>query len=202
MIPDFPEVKKIVHQIETVRLRQEVEARAPIYARLKKSRMHEGDKIGIVHENGKHVVTCMQHTETGISISKEELLGMQPDDRRAMLDKLAEDFASQEEGDILQTISKFIEESGNVISAGPGIKFQDMLLKMLEKIHVNFEDDDRGKPVMPTLFAGSEVIGKLKEKESKATPEEREEFHKRREEILDRKYQEYMQELHSRKIVD
>ena len=72
----------------------------------------------------------------------------------------------------------------------------------MEKMYVDFEDDDRAKPSKPSLFVGPEAFEKLKESEANATQEDIEKFKKREEEILDKKYAEYMEREGKRKMVD
>lgn len=69
-------------------------------------------------------------------------------------------------------------------------------------MYINFENDDRSKPIMPTIFAGSEAVKALLESETKLTPEKRASNNERHEIIMDKKYAEHMLDLESRKLID
>lgn len=162
---------------------------------------HEGDSMGVVHEDGRYVLSPSHHAESQFSVSREEVLTMKPDDLMAKVSTAAEDMAGQMERDLFQSLDESIKESGNTIPGNPELSPESILIA-LEMITVDFEEDDRSKPVMPTLVTAPGAFEKLKEHEAKATEEEKEEYKRRQEAIMDKKFKEHNAGLASRKIVD
>ena len=109
--------------------------------------------------------------------------------------------ATQIETNMFQSLNDSINRNGNVISGNPELN-PDSFLDALESMPVDFEDDDRAKPIHPTVFANSSTIDKLLEIESKKTSKEKVDLQKRKENILDKKYKEHLDDLESRKIID
>ena len=113
----------------------------------------------------------------------------------------AKDMAGQMERGFFQMMDDAVKKSGNTIPGNPPLGPESVLLA-LGMTSIDFEDDDRSKPVKPTIFAAPEAFEKFKELEAKTTPEELAEYQKKEAAILDKKYEEYMQDISSRKIID
>ena len=201
MLADFPEVKKEIQKFLAVVMHQQMNQKTPMASSGRNKFVYEGDKMGTVFPNGQVRVRELKSLHSEFSIPQKDIKTLGP---RELLEKvmgMAEDMASQMERALLQALDEAIEESGNTISFGPDFN-TDFLLAGLERMPVNFEDDDRNKPIKPILFAGPDTIEKLKDQVLHSTPEEREEYDRKEAEILDKKYEEYLEDLASRKIVD
>lgn len=201
MITDFPEAKKEIKKAVDSVLRAKVKQNAPMLSLVGGKTLHEGDSMGVIHEDGRHVVNPFQHAESQFSVSREEMLTLKPDDLMAKVSTAAEDMAGQMERHLFQTIDESVKESGNTIPGNPELS-PEAILTALEMISVDFENDDRSKPVMPTIVTAPGAFEKLKEHEAKATEEEKQEYKKKQEAIMDKKYQDHLADLESRKIVD
>jgi len=201
MITDFPEAKKEIKKAIDSVLRTKVKQSAPMLSLVGGKTLHEGDSMGVIHEDGRHVVSPFQHAESQFSVSREEMLTMKPDDLITKVGTAAEDMAGQMERHLFQAIDESVKESGNTIPGNPELSPEAILIA-LEMIVVDFEDDDRSKPVMPTIVTGPGAYEKLKEQEEKATEEEKREYKMKQEAIMDKKYQQHLEDLASRKIVD
>lgn len=201
MITDFPEAKREIKKTVDAVLRQKVKQNAPMLSMVNKKTLHEGDKMGVLHADGKHVVTDLQYAESQFTVSQKEVSTLKPEDLLARVSTAAEDMAGQIERGLFKTMDDSVKESGNTIPGNPELG-PDSILTALEMISVDFEDDDRTKPVKPSIVAAPAAVQKLMEKEAKATPEEKEEYRKKEEAIMDRKYEEHMADLKSRKIID
>ena len=201
MITDFPEAKKEMKKAIDSVLRTKVKQSAPMLSMVGGKTLHEGDSMGVIHEDGRHVISQFQHAESQFSVSREEMLTMKPDDLITRVSTAAEDMASQMERHLFQTIEESVKESGNTIPGNPELS-PEAILTALEMIVVDFEDDDRLKPVMPTIVTGPGAFEKLKEQEEKATEEQKQEYKMKQEAIMDKKYQQHLADLASRKIVD
>ncbi|MBK8965075.1 MAG: hypothetical protein IPM36_00040 [Lewinellaceae bacterium] len=201
MITDFPDVKKELNKSVSAFLRQKFKENATVFSIGRKKSLYEGDKMGILHVDGRHSVSYLQSAQSEFSISKKDIPTMKAEDLLNNVTALAEDLAGQVEHGLLKKLNEAIEEGGNIIhhtsELGP-----ELILNGLEMIVVDFEDDDRAKPIKPSILAGPNTIEKLINQISKSTPEEKEAFHQKEQLILDKKHAEHLEDLESRKIVD
>jgi hypothetical protein len=201
MICDFPEAKKEIKKTIDAVLRQQVKQKAPLFSMVNKRTLFEGDKLSVLHTDGERVVKELSYIESQFFIPHKDIPIL---DQKILMEKVsgaAEDMAGQMERGMFKEIDASMTESGNIIPGNPEIG-PDSILKALEMIFIDFEDDDRMKPIKPSIITGPAAFEKLKELEAKVTPEEKEQYQKKEEIILDKKYQEYLQDLRSRKIVD
>lgn len=201
MITDFPEAKKEIKKAVDIMLRERIKEKTPLLSMANKKTLQEGDKLGTLHVDGRHTVRDFKYIESSFSIPQKEIQTMKTDDFLSKVSGVADDMASQMELGLIKTIDESAKETGNNIPGNPELGPDSMLLA-LEMIFVQFEDDDRTKPIRPSIVAAPGAVDKLMELEAKSTPEEREGYLKREEAIFDKKYEEYIQDLNSRKIVD
>lgn len=201
MITDFPQAKRAIKKSVDAVLREKVRQGAVMYHLAAKHTLHEGNKLGVLHSDGHHVVNELQYVESSFSVSRDEMPKMKADDLLAKVSAAADDMAGQMERGLFKTMDEAIKESGNTIPGNPELG-PESILTALEMIQVDFEDDDRTKPVKPSIVAGPEAVEKLMALEAQTTPEQKEEYRKREEAIMDKKYQEHLADLKSRKIVD
>ena len=78
----------------------------------------------------------------------------------------------------------------------------DALIHSFQKMFITFKNDDRSKPNMPRVIAGEKVIKRLIEIDASETAEQKKHYRENLEKILDKKYEEYMEDVNSRKIID
>ena len=201
MITDFPEAKGKIKKTLDAILRQQVKQNSPMLQMVSKKMLHEGNKLGVLHSDGRHVVDELQYVESKFFIARKDVPTLKPGDFVTKVVDAAKDMAGQMEKKFFKTIDDSIKESGNAIPGNPELG-PESILSALEMVAIDFEDDDRSKPIKPSLFAGPDAVKKLMEKEAAATPEEKADYYKREEVILDRKYQEYLKDLELRKIID
>ncbi|MBU1706002.1 hypothetical protein KKG19_04750 [Patescibacteria group bacterium] len=201
MITDFPNAKKQIKRILDEILRAKVKQNAPMLSMVNKRMMHEGDRLGIIDENGKHTVSPMKLVESEFFISNEEAKNIKAEDIISKVTSAGEDMAGKIERDLFQTLDKSIKESGNTIPGNPELS-PEAILTALEMMPIDFEDDDRLKPIKPSLVAAPAAVEKLMQIEASSTEEEKEEYRKKEEEIFDKKYAEYIKDIESRKIID
>ena len=201
MITDFPEVKKEFMKALRLVVKEDVKQNAPMLSMINKIILHEGDKMGIIYEDGKHNLTYIEKKHSEFSIARKDIPTMKAEDFIEKVSNAAKDMADQIEKNIFQTLDKSISESGNIIPGNPELG-SDSILAALNLVPVDFEDDNRTKPIKPFIFASPDAVEKYRERESKATPEDQEEFRRNEEIILDKKYEEHIKDLEIRKIID
>jgi hypothetical protein len=201
MITDFPKQKKHIKKVIDMALREKVKQGATLASMINKKKMHEGDKMGILHADGKLDVSEMNLIESEFTVPKKDVPTITPEEIMTKIDKVADDMAGQMERNLFQALDKGIKEAGRTMPGNPQLTPETML-DALEMIFITFEDDDRQKSSPPSVITSPEVAAKFRELEAAATQEQKDAWEKRRQEILDRKYKEYMDDLNSRKIVD
>lgn len=200
MITDFPEAKKAVKKVVDSALRQKVKENTPALSMIDKRILHEGNKLGVLHDDGKHVVNDLQYIQSEFMIPYKDVPTMKAADFMEKVTAAAVDMAGQMERGLFQKMDESAKESGNVLSSKE--LTPDTITEALEKVDIDFEDDDRAKPIRPSLFTDPVSWEKLKEKIDKITPEQKEIHDQREKAIMDKKYEEYMKDLNSRKIID
>lgn len=77
----------------------------------------------------------------------------------------------------------------------------ESFLRSLEMVQVDF-DDVRDRPHIPSIVLHPTTFEKLKEQADKMSTEELDAIERRRQEILDKKYEEYVSRENNRKLVD
>ncbi len=201
MITDFPEAKKkIKHTLDEI-LRAKVKQNAPMLSMVNQRIMHEGDKLGIIDQNGEHKISPIKLVQSEFYISNEEAKDIKMEDVISKVISAGEDMAGKIERDILQTIDKSIKESGNIIPGNPELS-AEAILAALEMMPIDFEEDDRSRPIRPSLVAAPAAVEKLMQAEASSTEAEKKEYRKKEEKILDKKYTEYIKDIESRIIMD
>lgn len=200
MITDFPEEKNRAKKVVNLILRQQMKQNAPLLSMVNKKTLHEGDKMGVVYSDGEHSATELQHAQSEFRIEGKDIPTMKAEEFLEKVSGAAVDMAGQIERGLFKTIDESIEKNGGIIPGNPELG-PDSILAALEMISIDFEDDDRLKPVRPSIVAAPETVEKLMALEKETTPEQREIYRKKEELIMDRKYEEHMVDLNSRKIV-
>ena len=201
MITDFPDAKKAIKKLIDSVLKEEVRKRAPMSHLVNRHTLHEGDKIGVVYSDGRHEVNELQYVQSEFSVATKDIPTMKPGDFLDKVSAAAEDMAGQMERGLFEKMNDVAQESGNTIPGNPELSPESILVA-LERLSIDFEDDDRLKAVKPSIVTAPAAYERLKVLDAKLTPEEREDLKRREEAIMDRKYEEHLRDLESRKIID
>lgn len=201
MIANFPEIQKKIDKIVTAYLRQEINNKAPMLNLAGKKRYYEGEKMWTVKSDWTLSISEFQKVESSFSISDDE---MKTIDATHLLNKVsgvAEDMANKMERGMFDLIHEVTTETWNVIEAKKE-DFPSSLLLMIEKIYIDFINDNRDTPSMPTIFAGPEMITQMKESFDKMTPEEKSKYDAKHKLVMDKKYEQFLSDLNCRKLTD
>jgi hypothetical protein len=158
--------------------------------------------MGVFHgEDGRHVITDLMYVHSEFSIPQKDIPTMETTELLNKVSDVAEDMAGQMERNLFKTLTESIEESGNIIPGNPKLS-PESVLTALEMVSIDFEDDDRSKPIRPSLIASPVAVEELMKIDAETTPEEKEKYRKKEQAIMDKKYEEHMKDLESRKIID
>lgn len=199
MIADFVSIKAKLRIQEQKILRDEMKKRTPLINLIGKHVLHEGHGQSVKSETRERSVQLME-ARAEFQISTKEMAEIKIPEIFKKLSGLADQMASQIEGGMFQTIFKDLEEAEQTLT--PRKLDGDAILEALEKIQIDFENDDREKPTNLSLFVHPDLLPKLMEQESRTTAEERAEFEAKRKIILDKKFEEFKKREGERRIVD
>ena len=163
--------------------------------------LFEGDKLSVYHTNGKSDVNPLRSVQSEFMIPRKDLPTTTAADMIEKLSTAADDMAGQIERGFFETLHKTVDEHDQWIPGNPTLT-PEGILKGLEKIWIDFEDDDRSKPIKPTIVAAPGAFEQLKASEATATEEDKRQYQERERVIMDTKYEEYMADLRSRELID
>ncbi|MDP1728017.1 MAG: hypothetical protein Q8M15_14625 [Bacteroidota bacterium] len=201
MIPDFPEIKQCLNQRMMLDLKDKITDESPMTRNAYKKMFFEGNKMGILRENGKFEVSEMKKIQTELVLDKNEIMGLTEEQIQIKLGGLAQDMALQMSQMIFESIENAIAETGNEISCPDGLTHK-WIHEALKKMTISFVDDDRNNPKLMTIYVGPDVLERFEKYEQQLTPKETERFQKEYQEILDIKYQDYLTDLNSRRLIE
>ena len=202
MIVDFVSIKERLERIATLRLRREIEKRTPILSMIGKHLLHEGSKYSFETVDHEKREMKFQKAETTITLSRQEMGRISHQEIMAKIETSAEEMARQMERGTLQTLSEELERVGNTISGGGKPFSPETILQGLQMIQIDFEDDSRDKPQLPTWVISLELAAKTKIQEAAMAEEEKAEFEVKFQAILDQKYEEFLVREGTRKLID
>ncbi len=201
MIADFPEIKKKLERSLSQFLKKQIDIQAQMLVFVSQKPLCEGNKMGIVRENDTHIISELKEVSSTATIKNEDFYKITSEDWSNQFVNLAKDIAGQIDSSIIKAANEAVEETGNIISSKGGLT-SDSYLEALEKLPISFENEDRSKPNLPGIATHPTTIEKALELAKQETQEEKLTFHKRMEEILDKKYKEHLKEMATRRIID
>ena len=155
MLPDFLKTKeKLKKMLDSERKKAELLHLGPV-ADAPKSMIFEGNRFIIVYEDGSCKEVKMEKATSRLEVKWEEVETMTHETVLNKIDGVAKEMAEQIKKSFYGTLSEAAEETGNVGSTHGEPLTIDVLLDMLEKMHVSF--DEEGNPSGLT-FAGSSKL--------------------------------------------
>jgi hypothetical protein len=201
MIVDFIEVKRALDKAANMFIRAEIKKRTPFVSQIGVIPQHEGSDAS--YETVDRRVQEIDYQLTlskPITLTKEEMAGLSIDDIQRLLTEVAEDMAHKIERTALDKLGQILEDTGNtVVESGP--LGPESFLRSLEVMQVDF-DDVRQRPHIPQIVLHPNTFAKLKAQTDRMSADELNAIERRREEILDKKYEEYVSRENNRKLVD
>lgn len=200
MIVDFPAVKTRLYKNLVAFTGRQMKEAFPLIDLVGVKRQHEGEVLDFNTMDGQQKqMQYLEHSfQTVFQGDEFETLTI-PDIFERFRVGAMEMAASMAQA-ARDAINTATEEVGNVVKT-PDMTDPENLLTMLETVQVDFKDS-RDQPEMPTLWADPQSIDGLQRRIAAMTDEEKQDHLRRREEILDRKYAEYLSRENDRKLVD
>jgi len=200
MIIDFPEIKSALdEQLRRFSRRVLVES-APLIRLIPKVLQHEGETHQYNTLDGAEKQMSYDEQVGEFSFSTDELPSLSKGEIFRRCGDAMRQMAGNIERDTFQTLGREVEEVGNTLKSTDPCSPENFLAA-LDKVLVDF-DGSRERPAMPTLFANQQTIKEFQRRFEALTPDQRYDLDRRRDEILDRKYAEYLSREGDRKLVD
>jgi hypothetical protein len=196
MLPDFLEIKGGVHRQIIEQFERMVAAKAPLISRISVHKQTEGDRYSIEREDG--VVEEQQFKEFVATFTiPSDITPDNADEVVRALELAADSMASQSETALFASIGRVTDEVGNSIDVGGKPFTPEMLLDMLDKMWIEF--DDQGRPEMPTMVMHPTMFESIRSRFPEFDKDPL--FMSRHAEIMARKKEEWRDRESNRKLV-
>ena len=199
MLPDFPSLKRKIVERILVPAFEEARVSDPLLGRIKSTIQHEGRESRYQTVDGTVKQQKYEKFQAEFRITPDEVIDKDFDYMVEKFRKLGVEALSQMAQYSFKTINKVIDEVGNSIDAKGRKKSSDLILEILDKILIDF-DEESGQAKMPTFYihpSQSEAYRKVVE-EAKQNPE----FKRKFDQLIERKRKEWYDREAVRKLVD
>lgn len=199
MIVDFPDLKAELNEWLRAASREQIRS-SPFLRMIRRHIQHEGD--GLTYSTMDGDVRTMNYDliEETVSTTPSEMAAMSRQEVLKMVLEAGESVARQATQNAFDTLNREIDAVGNTVASSDPTN-PEAFLAVLERVHIDF-DDSRDKPQMPTLVCHPSKAAELQQRWEALSPAERSEYERRKQEILDRKYAEYVSRENRRALVD
>ena len=193
MLPDFLKTKeKLKKMLDSKRKKAELLHLGPV-ADVPTLMIFEGNKSATIHRDGSCEEVKMEKATSRIEVKWEEVETMTHETVLDKINNAAEEIGKKVRTSFYETLSEAAEEIGNVTSSDGNPLTIDLLLEMLEEMHVSF--DEEGNPNGLTFAANSKMLPSLDRILSQVVDDPR------YQELMERKREEWRVRENSRKLV-
>jgi hypothetical protein len=200
MIVDFPREKRKADEQLKLNSRLQMREHSPFLRMIKRHFQHEGETASYTTVDGETRELGYDLAEATVSIPVLEIPNLTVDDVQARVASSVADVAAQVTRGAFATMSTEIERAGNSIQVADPFS-SEAYLQALETVLVDF-DDTRDKPELPQFVGHPSQRARAEARWEAMTTDEWAHFNTCLDEILDRKYAEYISRENARKLVD
>lgn len=148
MLPDYPEVKRLLSYHWRDRLVARIDLLMHGFAGMRRSVRFEGERTRIQTESSVEV-SRPEKLEATSELRGGKRFNASRQEIDAMLDDLASQFASGQSRSIYQHVEKAATTVGNVVGLGGRALQPEDILRMMDKVEIDFDHDRR--PRWPSL---------------------------------------------------
>jgi hypothetical protein len=198
MLPLYPQLKAEIERFLIEVARQVAQGQLGPFAGMPPARQHEGDRLEYMTVDGDEKKVSYQHTAVDYQIRPADIPTMTFHEAVEVVAGKGRELGVQQAQLYFESLNQSLEEVGNAVDAGGQPLSVELLLQLLEKVQIAF--DEQGYPQFPTLHIGpdleartSQVLQDLHEDPSAKA---------RLNEIIERKREEWNAEQDRRKLVD
>ena len=197
MFPDFLKTKENLQKMLDQEMKKARLLHMGPLANVPESMIFEGDKTVVVREDGSIDEENLESTTVKLEVKFEEVEKMNHEMVLDKINRAAEEMASKMAKLFYERLTESAEEVGNVVSAGGEPFSIDLFFEMLEKIHVDF--DEEGNPIQLMCPVNPKLLPSIAEtiSQAKANPAN----DRRYEAIIERKREEWYVRESNRKLV-
>jgi hypothetical protein len=152
MLPDFPELKAELDNYIRFKLRKKMDAQDSVVSQVKHYTQHEGliQRYKQLGPDGKVVEEGFEVLSTEFVTSVDEIPTMVGNNLEKKLDEIAEKSAANLAAAFYKKVGEACEEAGNSLSAGGQPLSAELLLQMMDKAEMEF--DQTGKATTALVF--------------------------------------------------
>jgi hypothetical protein len=155
MLPDLPAIKDELLLLQLRYLRHQVHRRMPGINEAPQHTVHEGERTRIVRADASVEESEMKTAAAEMSIGETEASAMTTQERKAILDSIADDMARQISEHAFASINDTLEKAGQVVDNGGRKLDAEAMLVMLEKMQFDFDDNGQLKNL--SIVVGPEM---------------------------------------------
>ena len=197
MLPDFPKEKALIAKFWNDYLAHKHRELLGPFAEFPSFSIHEGNRWKIERMDGSGSEQEYEEMLSEFAIANKDIPNLTPEEIKAKLDMVAEDSARQVKQRIFREMQKASEASGNVFGQKGQPLTKELFLEMFEKIG-DFDND--GQWQQPFVVMTPDLLEANKGKFEEWNQDK--EFLARREEIVNRRREEWHAREALRKLVD
>jgi hypothetical protein len=195
MLPNYPKEKREFMEHLVQYMKYQVAKNSPFLSKVSKVKCFEGNKQLLHRADGSIHKSSFQEIMNSLEFDYSELEDIDLNSLIKKLEQSAKGLSHGQEKMAFKHINEVVEEVGNVVD-GKGRPFSyEMVLKLLDRILIEF--DDSGSPVFPTLVVPPEIANKTDFRKVYSELESDPRF----EELMAKKKEEYRDRENSRCLV-
>ncbi|MFG1799503.1 hypothetical protein ACGFI4_04905 [Micromonospora carbonacea] len=195
-LPDYPSLKQDISAILSEVVERYRDAQLGPFARSPRMHYHEGDTADFSTVQGEVKDVEFRDFSLEQRLTLSALPTMTHEEILGIMASFGSDFGSKVARSFHEHLGQTLEEAGQTVSIEDGPIDADFLLRVLESLEIDF--DDNGNPNPLDFVGGSgEVRRKILQIQS-----EDERFQEKSKEIMDRKREQWSARESNRKLVD
>lgn len=201
MIVDFTSIKFKLDRIAHSHLKFVLKREEGFLGQMRLHIFHEGHgEYSFQTVDNETIEQEDELIESSFGIPNEKLKDLKLHEVLQLIENLGVEMAKKRAEMAIKRMNEAIDRVGNVV-VGENKSFAENSLAMLEKVQIDF-DESRDKPSLPTILVHPSTAEKLKAEEKSMSIEDKLSYEQKQEEILNRKYEEYVLRESNRKLVD
>jgi hypothetical protein len=197
MLPDYPRVKRQIQEKFEEIIRKEIE-KDPFLSQIGRHEIHEGNSLTVTSTDGYSRTTQYQDIATDFKIEVDEIIKRGIAAFFSRIPDITKEMIRKQSQLVINVTEEVTERTGNVVSANSEPISPQLILAVLEKMAINF--DEFGNPIMPTLIVAPEEFEKTKAALAKLESDP--DLRKRQMELFAKKRKEWIDRENNRKLVD
>jgi hypothetical protein len=201
MIVDFIQIKRRLDLGARNFIRNEIKKRTPFLNQIGVIPQHEGSDASFeTVDKEVNEIEYKPIAGEAVSLTAEEMATISLSEVEQLLIKMAEDFAHKAQQFAFQRFGEILEEAGQTLTENKPID-NESVLRLMDSVDIDF-DDTRDRPHMPTIVLHPNTLQRLQDEKQRMSEEQVRAFELKQQEILNRKYEEYVLRENNRKLVD